>query len=446
MPASTPRRRDHEVVGNYELIRPLGEGGTARVFLARHVETGAEVVLKRMHAERASDPAFRRIFQSELRALMRFRHPGAVALLDASRDDEPVPFVVMEYVHGLTLHEVLECDGRLSPEQVGGILGPLCVVLTAAHAQGLLHRDLTPANLMIIAAGTPRQTIKVMDFGLARLGGGFYIAMEKLTGDGTGIGAGTPDYICPEQIRGDPVDGRGDVYSVGVMLYRALTGHLPFQGAVTVRDILMAHREHTPPRFANLAVTDVPAAIETLVQRCLAKSPSERPQSARELAELYGEALGKPIIDAEALSAAEQTGAAAAETDTEVWQGTLLDRFDAWMPEQIAAVKLRGWVQGVGGTVTESLPGLIRIRLPGPTAAATAPSKGLWGWLRSGATPSEAVIELHIRKQPAAGRSLVDIAVVRPGRNGESKAQLDAAVEHGHNICRELRAYLMIGR
>src|SRR5947209_8601895 len=100
MAASTGRRREYEVVGNYELIRPLGEGGTARVFLARHRETGAEVVLKRMHAERANDPAFRRIFQSELRTLMRFRHPGAVGLLDASRDDEAQPFVVMEFIHG----------------------------------------------------------------------------------------------------------------------------------------------------------------------------------------------------------------------------------------------------------------------------------------------------------------------------------------------------------
>ncbi len=307
MPPSTARHPDYEVVGNYELIRPLGEGGTARVFLARHRESGAEVVLKRMHAERARDPAFRRIFKSELRALMGFRHPGAVALLDASRDDEAQPFVVMEYVHGLTLHEVLECDGRLTPEQMGAILGPVCVVLAAAHAQDLIHRDLTPANLMIIGAGTPRQTVKVMDFGLARLGSGFYIAMEQLTGDGSGIGAGTPDYICPEQIRGEPVDGRGDLYSLGIVLFRALTGHLPFQGAVTVRDILLAHREHTPPRFADLGVTDVPEAIEALVQRCLAKAAAERPPSARALAECYGAALGQPIADTDALDSAESS-------------------------------------------------------------------------------------------------------------------------------------------
>src|SRR4051794_25312508 len=118
MSKSSERRRGYEIVGNYELIRPLGEGGTARVFLARHCESGAEVVFKRVHAERANDAAFRRVFQSELRALMRFRHPGAVILLDASPENEPQPYVVMEYVHGVTLHEVLECDGRLTPEQV----------------------------------------------------------------------------------------------------------------------------------------------------------------------------------------------------------------------------------------------------------------------------------------------------------------------------------------
>jgi tRNA A-37 threonylcarbamoyl transferase component Bud32 len=447
MAAPTPRRREYEVVGNYELIRPLGEGGSARVFLARHCESGAEAVLKRIHQEHANDPAVRRIFQSEVRALMGFRHPNAVALLDASRDDEPQPYVVMEYIHGVTLHEVLESDGRLTPEQVGAVLGPLCLVLAAAHAQDLMHRDLTPANLMIVGPGTPRQTIKLMDFGLARIGG-FYIGIERLTGDGSSIGNGTPDYLCPEQIRGEPVDARGDLYSVGVMIYRALCGFLPFQGAETVRDILLAHRDLAPPRFADFGVTDVPPPIEALVRSCLAKSPAERPQSARELAHAYGAALGQAIVDDQAFAAQEATGAAEPEADP--WDGTLIDRFAACLPEQIAALKLRGFVDGVGGTVLESLPGLIRIRIPGATAPVKPAGKGLLGWFRGGtsavAVVSDAIIELHLRKVPTAGRSLVDIAVVRPDREGEAPSQREAGLNHCKTVSHELRAYLMIGR
>ena len=240
---------------------------------------------------------------------------------------------------------------------------------------------------------------------------------------------------------------------MAVWLAAALGGCLPFQGAQTVRDILMAHCEESPPLFADVGVDDVPPAIEALVRRCLAKSPAERPQSARELAEQYGAALGQSIADPGALNDAEAL-ADSEPADADPWHGTLIDRFEAWLPEQVAAMKLRGFVEGVAGTVVDSLPGLIRVRLANPAAAATAaaPAKGLWGWFRGdnsstrAATAPETIIELYLRKRPAAGRSLVEIAVVRPVRPGESQRQRDEACEQCKTVSRELRAYMMIGR
>jgi serine/threonine-protein kinase len=434
------------VVGAYELVRPLGEGGMGRVFLARHRSTGEQAVVKLMHEDRARDPAFRRLFRAELGVLARFRHRHAVALLDASREEEPQPYLVLEYVPGINLDDLLRREGRLSPNRVGALLGPLCVVLQAAHDLGILHRDITAANLMIIAAGTDRETIKVMDFGLARLGG-FYVAMEKLQGDSDSIGGGTPDYVCPEQVRGEEVDARSDLYSVGVLLFRALTGHLPFESAREVQEILLAHCDQAPPRFADVGVRGVPPAIEAVVRACLAKHPSERPQSARVLAERYGEALGRPIVDPGVFAGAPVPPSSGGERGAAFPPEALIDRFEAWMPEQVAAMKLRGFIEGVGGEVIESVPGLIRVRLRVPSGVSAAP-RGFWGWFRTALPVSAPVetIELHLQKKPVGGRNLVDIAVVRQARRGEARDQREARRDFCREICRELRAYLMIGR
>jgi serine/threonine protein kinase len=436
-----PRKR---ILGNYELLKPLGEGGMARVYLARHQATDARVVVKLMREDRAGDPAFRRLFQSELRAMMGFRHPLAVALVDASGETDEQPFLVLEYVLGITLEQLLATHGRLSRQRVGSLLGALCIVLAAAHGQGILHRDLSAANLMIVGAGTDDETIKVMDFGLARLGG-FYVSLEKLQGAGGGIGGGTPDYVCPEQVRGDEVDARGDIYSVGVLLYQALTGHLPFEAEHDVSAILLAHRDQAPPRFADFGVDDIPPALEEVVQRCLAKYPAERPASARELALQFGKALGRTIARAQDFTDADRP-AAHDEPKLSFAPEAIIDRFDAWMPESVAVMKLRGFVQDGDGEVIDSLPGLIRVQLLCSAGAPAAPS-GFLSWFRAAPpTPRHETIELHFRKQPSAGRSLVNILVARVEPPAETSSQRAAGSEHCRKVCNDLRAYLMIGR
>jgi serine/threonine-protein kinase len=434
-----------KILGIYELLKPLGEGGMGRVFLARQRTTGAQVVVKLMREERARDPAFRRIFESELRVMMKFHHPNAVALLDASPANEAQPYLVLEYVPGMTLEALLEREGRLQTRRVGPLLAGLCLVLQAAHDRGILHRDISSANVMIANAGTAHESVKVMDFGLARLGGGFYIALEKLQNADAGIGGGTPDYVSPEQVRGEEVDHRSDLYSVGVLLFEALTGHFPFESEREVQAILLAHRDKEPPSFMDVNTFGVPRPIEAVVRACLAKDPAARPQSARELAERFGAALGRPIIDPRAFDAQAAQAPPPEEATPAFAPDTVIDRFDAWMPEQIAVMKLRGFIQGVGGEVLESLPGLIRVRLRG-----TAPEqpKGLSGWFKTAAPPPPPgeTIELHLQKKPSSGRSLVDIAVVRPKTRAESRQARAAGSERCRATCRELRAYLMIDR
>jgi serine/threonine-protein kinase len=420
-------------LGAYEIVRPLGEGGMGQVFLARKRGDSAEVVIKQVHDRLASDPRMRQSLAREVQVLRRFRHKNAVALLDADLEGTR-PYLVMEYVPGVSLEQLLAQRGRFTPLQVGRLLGQLAPVLQAAHDRGILHRDLTPANLMVIDPDGPGETLKVMDFGLA-LASGFYVSLEKLQGSTASIGGGTPDYVCPEQVRGESVDHRGDLYSVGVSLFQLLTGHLPFEAAGATEEILSAHLHRLPPFFADVGVNDVPPALESLVRRCLGKYPHDRPGSARLLAEEYQQALGTPILAADAFAAAVVPEPEPLRPAFD--PHAVLDRFEAWMPEQVALVKLRGFVDGVGGTVVESLPGVIKVELPSSSSTAAAPS-GFWSWFRAPTPPSAIRIELHFEKKMIEGRNLVAVTVVQGA--GQPRSPETA------RICMELRAYLMIGR
>jgi serine/threonine protein kinase len=425
------------LLGDYEIVRPLGEGGMGKVFLARQRSTGTEVVVKQVHEHLAKDPSVRQSLAREVQVLRRFRHKHAVALLDAVLEGTPRPYLVMEYVPGRSLEELLRAHGRFTQDHVGRLLAQLASVLHAAHERRILHRDITAANIMVIDPGGPAETVKVMDFGLA-LAGGFYISLEKLQGSTTSIGGGTPDYVCPEQIRGESVDQRGDIYSVGVTLYQLLTGHLPYEDAGSVDDILKAHLHKLPPHFESHGIDDVSPALELLVRRCLGKFPHERPASAQDLAEEYERILGKKILPPDAFVLSSEP---APEPERPYKPEAVLDSFNAFMPEQIALIKLRGFVDGVGGTVVESLPGVIKVEFL-CAAGPTPPSGGggFWGWLKKAAVVSipTVAIELHFEKKVVEGRPVVAVTVVR----GAGPPRPDECAQ----ICRELRAYLMIGR
>jgi serine/threonine-protein kinase len=445
-------------LGRYEAKRLLGEGGMGRVYLARQLDLGRDVVVKVMHDHISTDPKFCDRFQRETILMARFHHPGAVTLYDASLTDPNGPCIVMEYVKGVNLETLLARNGRMNAPRVGRILGELCEVLQAAHDEGIIHRDLKPANLMIVDPDTPRERIKVMDFGLAKLVEAEHC--RKVTDTNVDFAVGTPGYIAPEQVRGEEMDHRGDLYSVGVMMYELLTGRLPFTGPNSM-DILLAHATEPPPTFAELGLKGwVPREIEELVMQCLAKDPEDRPQSGRELAERFDTALAraqsrmdadpprpapsgdrppgsKPGIPLPGGMAAATAVLEAPPASAVREKAFLPFQLEAWLPERIAIMKLRGFVHDAGGEVVESLPGLVRVRLGAKTG-----SGGPLSWIGLKKAASQLDVELHLRHADPTQPSRLTVDVLfRPTH----PAQLGDATwrQRCNAVFVELRSYLM---
>jgi len=396
-------------LGRYETVRLLGEGGMGRVYLAKQIDLGRQVVVKVMHDHIAADPKFRDRFQRETLLMARFQHPYVVALYDASLNDPQGPCIVMEYIRGITLDLLLQNNSRLSPARAGRLLGQLCEALQAAHVEGIVHRDLKPANLMVVDPDTPYEKIKVMDFGLAKLVDSTPMKYQKASDTGADFAVGTPGYISPEQVRGDDIDHRSDLYSVGVILFELLTGRLPFTADETM-DVLLAHATEPPPSFASLGATAwVTPAIERVVQNCLAKNPADRPASARDLSELYEAALAVesgPALQPAANGSAPaekparediETAAPVAPKRPAYDPHVVVHRMEAWMPEAIAAYKLRGFVHDVGGEVLESVPGRIRVRLGGKGSLYHA-NNGPFSWLGIGRKTAVVDLELDLER------------------------------------------------
>jgi serine/threonine-protein kinase len=426
---------------DYALILLLGEGGMGKVFLARHKPTGESVVVKTMHDHLRNDAKSRQRFQQEADLMRRFRHPNAVGFRQSSPPGVEPPFIIMDFVNGITFAELMEKHERLPALRVGKLLAQLCLFLQAAHDHGLLHRDLTPANLMLVDADTPREQLKVMDFGLAR-GIGFYIPTGQLDSASGAVDGGTPDFICPEQIEGRQVDQRGDLFSVGVLLYFLLTGHVPFEDCKQPKDVLLANLHKAPPRFAHKHVYDVPATIESLVLSCLAKSPADRPDSARTLIETYQLALGCRLLDDNAFAESSKQAVSSLQERHRFDPRRVIDHFEAQMHEHTASMKLRGFVDGVGGQVVASDAGVIKVQLP-RVIEVEAKHTGLWKWF--GPKTEQKIdwigLELHMAMKNAGMRSLVDITLVKPEPVSQAGQK-----QFCEQICRELRAYLMVGR
>lgn len=443
-------------LSRYETRRLLGEGGMGKVYLARQIDLARDVVVKVMHEHIAADEKFRERFQRETLLMARFHHPGAVTLYDANLNDPNGPCIVMEYVKGVNLENLLAKNGKMNAARVCRIIGELCEVLQAAHDEGIIHRDLKPANLMIVDPDTPRERIKVMDFGLAKLMEAE--TLRKVTDTNVDFAVGTPGYICPEQVRGEEMDHRGDLYSVGVMMYELMTGRLPFIGPNSM-DILLAHATEFPPTFKELGLKGwVPREVEELVFDCLAKMPEDRPQSARELAERFDTAMDKartkvdsdpvmPGLSGERPSSAQmavaagisQAGVATQTPPPATREANVLPfHMEAWMPESIALMKIRGFVHDAGGEVIESKSGLIRVRLGGRKGSSGAGPLSWFGLRRS------STIDLELRmanEDPRQPNQLSANIVFRPTHPSQlaDKAWQDRCTQ----IFVEIRSYLM---
>lgn len=279
--------REGDVVGRYVLEKRIGEGSMGRVFLARHLELGRRAALKLLRPEHARSPQWVRRFFREAMAVNRIRHPNIVEIFDVV--DEPLPgggrraYCVLELLDGVSLGE-LRAAGPVSLSRSLEIVRQVCDALEAAHAAGVIHRDIKPDNLFLVARAGKPDLVKVLDFGVAKL--------ERL-GDSPaqssmeGTIVGTPAYMSPEQASGTVTDARTDVYSLGTVLYELLCGHPPFVGA-SFGQLVTQIVSHEVPDLPSRTEggEPIPRGLRKVVMRALAKSPEARPVSMRELSTL----------------------------------------------------------------------------------------------------------------------------------------------------------------
>lgn len=251
-------------LSNYSIVRLLGEGGMGAVYLAKDLTLQRDVAVKIISPELARNPELMNRFRVEAIAQARLNHPNIVSIYAFSQERD-VYFIVMEYIEGKTLKALIKEGGRLKPDMALGAVSQILDALRYAHSLGVVHRDIKPANIFVTHDGRA----KIGDFGIAKVQG-----LEGLTRVGATVG--TPLYSSPEQILGRAVDGRADLYSLGVSLYEMVTGRPPFQSAVgSDYEIQRAHLEQSPPPICTIDST-LPSSLGRLILQAMAKAPEKR--------------------------------------------------------------------------------------------------------------------------------------------------------------------------
>jgi serine/threonine protein kinase len=293
----------------YHIKRLCGEGGMGRVYEAEHVEIGKRVAVKVLHPAYTRTPDVVERFRREARAASKIYHPNIVNVTDSGTVGDGSFFFVMEYIEGVELGYVIHREGPLQPERTLHVAAQMCDALQAAHDAGIIHRDLKPENILLVTPASPKSVsgmpklsdvdlmkpptpatpqspldvVKVLDFGIAK-----NVDVDEPTSikrrlTRPGVAMGTPEYMAPEQAAGKPADPRSDIYSVGSIMYEMLTGNPPYDGD-NVMEVLHKKANEIPKRIREIR-PEVPAAVEALVDRAMARSPLDRPQTMAALAE-----------------------------------------------------------------------------------------------------------------------------------------------------------------
>lgn len=257
----------------FRIVSLIARGGMGKVYRAEQAPLGREVALKVLNPNYSgdSDPEFHKRFFLEASTCSKLTHPNTVTIFDYGRTDDDIYYIAMELLEGRTLHRLLRDEGAMSAPRAMHIARQVCRSLREAHGLGVIHRDLKPANIFLVMHGDEQDFVKVLDFGLVK---DLDETGEDLTQ--TGLFMGSPKYMSPEQIRGEKVDARADIYALGVILYEMITGKVPFDRPNSV-NILMAHVHEAPPALRETyAECDASTALEAITLKALAKNPDDR--------------------------------------------------------------------------------------------------------------------------------------------------------------------------
>jgi len=258
-------------LGQYRLVRCIGAGNMGEVHLAEHLLLKQPCAIKLIRPERAADAATLSLFEKEVQATARLNHWNTIRIYDYGYTSDGIFYYVMEYLRGWTFDQLVQQHGPLPPARTIHVLRQVCAALREAHAIGLVHRDVKPANIMICNRGSVPDLVKLLDFGLVRRMG---VQSTQVLATAPGLLTGTPAYMSPEQARGDAADERSDIYSLGAVAYFLVTGQPPF-ARVNAMQVLMAHMRDAPVSPATLR-PEVHADLDAVILRCLAKEPQDR--------------------------------------------------------------------------------------------------------------------------------------------------------------------------
>ena len=284
-------RQDESMIGSvidrrFRILERVGKGGMASVFRALQISVGRHVALKMMQPRLIGNPSLKTRFLKEAIYASRLNHPNSVAIYDLGETREGNVYIAMELIEGATLGDEMEKYRPMAWRRACAIGGQICRSLQDAHDHHIVHRDLKPSNIMITMRGhgrATREVVKVLDFGIAKIVGETQFEEGGLRSSSKEL-LGTPDYMSPEQITGAPVDNRSDIYTLGTMLYRMVTGEMPFTVQTPIM-IMSHHLHHRPRSFAELGDQPkaLPPRLEQLIMSMLEKDPAARPRSMHEV-------------------------------------------------------------------------------------------------------------------------------------------------------------------
>ncbi|HET7506069.1 MAG TPA: protein kinase, partial [Kofleriaceae bacterium] len=278
-----------EIAGRYRMLAKLGEGGMGAVYRAEQISLKRTVAVKLLRPDVVGNQVLLRRFNAEAEAIAKLSHPNTVNIYDFGQDGDGTLFIAMEYIEGRSLRSVIQREAPVPPRRALAIAMQVAASLTDAHAHAIIHRDLKPDNVMLQDRGRERDVARVLDFGIAKLRDDTRATQMAMTQQGDMLG--TPQYMAPEQIRAERVDGRTDIYALGCMLYEMVTARLPYE-ATTIMAMLSKHLLESPvapsQRRPELGL---PVALDQLILAAMAKDPAARPPTmeafSEQLAALY---------------------------------------------------------------------------------------------------------------------------------------------------------------